>query len=39
VTSREPLHLSWEHEWPVPPLELPPPDAADHPSIILHLPN
>jgi non-specific serine/threonine protein kinase len=20
VTSREPLHVSWEHEWPVPPL-------------------
>src|ERR1051326_391019 len=33
VTSREPLHLSWEHEWPVPPLELPPPGAADHASI------
>jgi predicted ATPase len=33
VTSREPLHLSWEHEWPVPPLELPRPDAADHDSI------
>jgi predicted ATPase/DNA-binding CsgD family transcriptional regulator len=24
VTSREPLHLSWESEWPVPPLALPP---------------
>jgi predicted ATPase/DNA-binding NarL/FixJ family response regulator len=23
VTSREPLHLSWEHEYPVPPLGLP----------------
>jgi predicted ATPase/DNA-binding CsgD family transcriptional regulator len=30
VTSRERLHLSWEHEWPVPPLELPPSGAADH---------
>ncbi len=25
VTSREPLHLSWEHEVPVPPLALPSP--------------
>jgi predicted ATPase/DNA-binding CsgD family transcriptional regulator len=33
VTSREPLHLSSEHEWPVPPLELPTPDAADHAAI------
>jgi predicted ATPase/DNA-binding CsgD family transcriptional regulator len=33
VTSREPLHLSWEHEWPVPPLALPPPGEADHASI------
>ena len=24
ATSREPLHLSWEHEWPVLPLALPP---------------
>jgi non-specific serine/threonine protein kinase len=24
VTSREPLHLSWEHQFPVPPLEIPP---------------
>jgi predicted ATPase/DNA-binding CsgD family transcriptional regulator len=31
VTSREPLHLSWEHVWPVPPLALPPSTtAADH---------
>jgi predicted ATPase/DNA-binding CsgD family transcriptional regulator/transcriptional regulator with XRE-family HTH domain len=30
VTSREPLHLSWEHLWPVAPLALPPaPSAAD----------
>jgi predicted ATPase/DNA-binding CsgD family transcriptional regulator len=30
VTSREPLHLSWEHVWPVPPLALPPPmDVSD----------
>ncbi len=28
VTSREALHLSWEHEWPVPPLLLPAPTAA-----------
>src|ERR1051326_5566837 len=33
VTSREPLHLSWEHEWPVPPLELPASSAADRASI------
>jgi predicted ATPase len=25
ATSREPLHLSWEHEQPVPPLPVPPP--------------
>jgi predicted ATPase/DNA-binding CsgD family transcriptional regulator/transcriptional regulator with XRE-family HTH domain len=28
VTSREPLHLSWERVWPVPPLVLPPATAA-----------
>jgi predicted ATPase len=33
VTSREPLHLSWEHEWPVPPLEVPPPDAGEYVAI------
>jgi predicted ATPase/DNA-binding CsgD family transcriptional regulator len=33
VTSREALHLSWEHEWPVPPLLLPPPTAAGANSI------
>ena len=33
VTSREPLHLSWEHEWPVPPLGLPASSAADQASI------
>jgi predicted ATPase len=29
VTSHEPLHLSWEHEWPVPPLTLPPTSTED----------
>src|ERR1051325_969024 len=29
VTSREPLHLSWESEWPVPPLALPPAGTED----------
>jgi predicted ATPase len=34
VTSREPLHLSWEHVWPVPPLALPPAtDTADRDAI------
>jgi predicted ATPase len=28
ATSREPLHLSWEHEQPVPPLPVPPPTAS-----------
>jgi predicted ATPase len=34
VTSRESLHLSWEHEWPVPPLEVPPQTASDRDSIV-----
>jgi predicted ATPase/DNA-binding CsgD family transcriptional regulator len=29
VTSREPLHLSWEHAWPVSPLALPASTTAD----------
>jgi predicted ATPase/DNA-binding CsgD family transcriptional regulator len=29
VTSREPLHLSWEHLWPVSPLALPASTTAD----------
>jgi len=33
VTSREPLHLSWETEWPVPPLALP-TATTDDPTLI-----
>jgi predicted ATPase/DNA-binding CsgD family transcriptional regulator/transcriptional regulator with XRE-family HTH domain len=34
VTSREPLHLSWEHVWPVSPLALPSAaEATDHDHI------
>ncbi|HEU4321266.1 MAG TPA: adenylate/guanylate cyclase domain-containing protein [Acidimicrobiia bacterium] len=29
VTSRSPLRISWEHEYPVPPLAVPPPGADD----------
>jgi predicted ATPase/DNA-binding CsgD family transcriptional regulator len=34
VTSREPLHLTWEHEWLVSPLALPPPAAATRHLIV-----
>jgi predicted ATPase/DNA-binding CsgD family transcriptional regulator len=37
ATSREPLHLSWEHEWPVPPLGLPPGSTEDQ-SLIAQSP-
>jgi predicted ATPase/DNA-binding CsgD family transcriptional regulator/tetratricopeptide (TPR) repeat protein len=37
VTSREPLHLSWESEWPVPPLALPPAWTED-PTLIAESP-
>ena len=29
VTSRSPLRIAWEHEYPVPPLSVPPPGADD----------
>jgi predicted ATPase/DNA-binding CsgD family transcriptional regulator len=34
TTSREPLRLSWEHEWPVAPLDLPPASAAADRAVI-----
>jgi predicted ATPase len=37
VTSRESLHLSWETEWPVPPLSLPPASTED-PMLIAQSP-
>jgi predicted ATPase/DNA-binding CsgD family transcriptional regulator len=38
VTSREPLHLSWEHVWPVSPLALPAPDSLADPHLIAQSP-
>ena len=38
VTSREPLHLSWEHVWPVAPLALPAPDSLADPRLIAQSP-
>jgi non-specific serine/threonine protein kinase len=38
VTSREPLHLSWEHVWPVSPLALPAPDALADRGLIAQSP-
>jgi predicted ATPase/DNA-binding CsgD family transcriptional regulator len=38
VTSREPLHLSWEHVWPVSPLALPAPDSLADPRLIARSP-
>jgi predicted ATPase/DNA-binding CsgD family transcriptional regulator len=38
VTSREPLHLSWEHVWPVSPLALPTLDSPTERSLIAQSP-
>ncbi len=38
VTSRERLHLSWEHEFPVPPLELPDPKRLPDPESLAAVP-
>jgi predicted ATPase/DNA-binding CsgD family transcriptional regulator len=38
VTSREPLHLSWEHVWPVASLALPPVDLLAELSLIAQSP-
>jgi predicted ATPase/DNA-binding XRE family transcriptional regulator len=35
VTSRVPLHLYGEHEYPLPPLSLPPPEVASTPEALL----
>jgi predicted ATPase/DNA-binding CsgD family transcriptional regulator len=39
VTSREPLHLSWEQVWPVSPLALPTPDSLAERSLIGQTPS
>src|SRR5579875_2165623 len=38
VTSREPLHLTWEHTLPVPPLELPDPSQSTAPERVALVP-
>jgi non-specific serine/threonine protein kinase len=38
VTSRAPLHLRWEHEWPVVPLALPDPELLDNPDVLASAP-
>jgi non-specific serine/threonine protein kinase len=38
VTSRAPLHLRWEHEWPVPPLSLPSAREGDDADLIARSP-
>jgi predicted ATPase/DNA-binding NarL/FixJ family response regulator len=38
ATSREPLHLSWEHEYPLPPLEAPDPAWLVRPEAALGYP-
>ncbi|HET8629301.1 MAG TPA: tetratricopeptide repeat protein [Thermomicrobiales bacterium] len=38
VTSRAPLRVRWEYEFPVPPLALPPPGAAPDPAELARFP-
>jgi predicted ATPase/DNA-binding CsgD family transcriptional regulator len=38
ATSRVPLHLQWEHEFPVPPLALPDLDALPAPEVLAECP-
>jgi predicted ATPase len=38
ATSRAPLRISWEHEYPVQPLELPDPAAANQSEVLLRCP-
>ncbi|HEX5504922.1 MAG TPA: tetratricopeptide repeat protein [Thermomicrobiales bacterium] len=38
VTSRAPLRVRWEYEFPVPPLALPPPGATPDPAELLRFP-
>jgi predicted ATPase/DNA-binding CsgD family transcriptional regulator/tetratricopeptide (TPR) repeat protein len=39
VTSRAPLHVRWEYEFPVPPLALPRLDRSAHPAELARLPS
>jgi len=38
ATSRQPLHLRWEHQYPLPPLDLPEPGAAPDATALVRSP-